>query len=40
MGPEKKVVGGWDFVGDKWDGSNDPVPDNGMGGKPIDTFPC
>nr|XP_019046155.1 peptidase [Kwoniella bestiolae CBS 10118]OCF25085.1 peptidase [Kwoniella bestiolae CBS 10118] len=27
-GPNCKIVGGYDFVGDSFDGSNDPVPDN------------
>ncbi|PBK73461.1 subtilisin-like protease [Armillaria solidipes] len=28
FGPSHKVVGGYDFVGDNYTGSNDPVPDN------------
>ncbi|KAH6897584.1 peptidase [Coprinopsis sp. MPI-PUGE-AT-0042] len=27
IGPDKKVIAGYDFVGDNYDGSNDPVPD-------------
>ncbi|EDR11679.1 pyrolysin [Laccaria bicolor S238N-H82] len=28
FGPGNKVIGGYDFVGDKYDGTNTPVPDN------------
>ncbi|KAJ2929699.1 hypothetical protein H1R20_g7387, partial [Candolleomyces eurysporus] len=28
IGPGKKVIGGYDFVGDAYDGTNDPVPDD------------
>ncbi|WVR07169.1 hypothetical protein IAU60_004210 [Kwoniella sp. DSM 27419] len=28
FGPGCKIAGGYDFVGDDYDGSNDPVPDN------------
>ncbi|RPA88269.1 subtilisin-like protein [Ascobolus immersus RN42] len=37
IGPDKKVIGGWDFVGDEWDGTNefkadsDPMDTNGHG---------
>ncbi|KAH6906362.1 peptidase [Coprinopsis sp. MPI-PUGE-AT-0042] len=33
IGPRKKVIGGYDFVGDDYDGYNDPIPDD----DPIDT---
>lgn len=29
IGPDKKIIGGWDFVGDEWDGTNEFKPDNG-----------
>src|SRR5690606_36332203 len=29
IGPDKKIVGGWDFVGDEWDGRNNFKADNG-----------
>ena len=28
IGPGKKVIGGYDFVGDAYDGTNDAVPDD------------